>query len=343
MAAQPAQPGAAPGHRQRTAPGPSQAPRRAGAQPQEEHQKAWHQGYRGGGCVPTSSPLLCLKHSQQSICGAGGLRGSRNIVANADHPCAGPDDFEVSIFLTETSTRHSLLYKHKHFRDTTQTKLTSNSSKLTGASREAPIDVEAPGSGTEGTAVVREEDPDDAVALFDVPTMDEDETTPARVGSPPSMRPSKRRRGRGPGLPRDGGDDRGEHDAEILTSDDGSVEGGEDDLFVGDDDSDGSAAAPPPAKRRKDAASPAKHEAQRDDKKKLAMDIRYEGFSIYGRVLCLVVKKRDGLSAGRNAATKTGRRAGQSAAPGGGQAVMENWITSTQMPEVAPDDIPGAS
>lgn len=262
-------------------------------------------------------------------------RGIKDIVVE--------DDFEVSIFLTETSTRHSLLYKHKHFRDTTQTKLTSNSSKLTGASREAPIDVEAPGSGTEGTAVVREEDPDDAVALFDVPTMDEDETTPARVGSPPSMRPSKRRRGRGAGLPRDGGDDGGEHDAEILTSDDGSVEGAEDDLFVGDDDSDGSAAAPPPAKRRKDAASPAEHEPQRDDKKKLAMDIRYEGFSIYGRVLCLVVKKRDGLSAGRNAAAKTGRRAGQSAAPGGGQAVMENWITSTQMPEVAPDDIPGAS
>lgn len=257
-----------------------------------------------------------------------------------------PDDFEVSIFLTETSTRHSLLYKHKHFRDTTQTKLTSNSSKLTGASREAPIDVELPGQAPEETAaLVREEEPDDdAVALFDIPTMDEDETTPARVGSPPSMRPSKRRRGRGARLPRDDGDDVVEHDAEILTSDDGEEEVGDDQLFVSDDDSDGSATAPPPAKRRKDGARPAEHEAQRDDKKKLAMDIRYEGFSIYGRVLCLVVKKRDGASAGRNApATKTGRRAGQSAAPGGGQAVMENWITSTQMPEVVPDGIPGAS
>lgn len=256
-----------------------------------------------------------------------------------------PDDFEVSIFLTETSTRHSLLYKHKHFRDTTQTKLTSNSSKLTGASREAPIDVEAPGQAAEEAApVVREEEPDnDAVALFDIPTMDEDETTPARVGSPPSMRPSKRRRGMRAGLPRDDGDDSREHDAEVLISDDGEEEDDEDNLFVDDDVSDGSAAAPPPAKRRKDAARPAEHEAQRDDKKKLAMDIRYEGFSIYGRVLCLVVKKRDGPSAGRNAPAKTGRRTGQSAAPGGGQAVMENWITSTQMPEVAPDDIPGAS
>lgn len=265
-------------------------------------------------------------------------RGIKDIVVE--------DDFEVSIFLTETSTRHSLLYKHKHFRDTTQTKLTSNSSKLTGASREAPIDVEVSAQPAEDMAIVREEDPDDdAVALRDIPAMDEDETTAARVGSPPLVRPSKRRRGRGAGLPREDGADSAEHDADVLISDDGEEDEGQDGdgLFVDDDDSDGSAAAPPPAKRRKDAASPAEHEAQRDDKKKLAMDIRYEGFSIYGRVLCLVVKRRDGLSTGRNAPAKAGRKTGQSAAPGGGQAVMENWITSTQMPEVAPDDIPGAS
>lgn len=238
-----------------------------------------------------------------------------------------------------------MLYKHKHFRDTAQTKLTSNSSKLTGASREAPIDVDVSGQAVEDRAIVREEDPDDdAVALRNIPTMDEDETVPARVGSPPPMRLSKRRRGRGARLPRGEGGDTAEHDADVLISDDGEEEEQDDDgLFVGEDDSEGSAAAPPPAKRRKDAASPAEHEAQRDDKK-LAMDIRYEGFSIYGRVLCLVVKRRDGLSTtGRNAPAKAGRKAGQSAAPGGGQAVMENWITSTQMPEVAPDDIPGAS
>ena len=52
------------------------------------------------------------------------------------------DDFEVSIFLTETSTRHALLTKHKHFHDTTQTKLTSNSGRLIGETNEAPIDVD---------------------------------------------------------------------------------------------------------------------------------------------------------------------------------------------------------
>ncbi|KAL1857500.1 hypothetical protein Daus18300_010365 [Diaporthe australafricana] len=267
-------------------------------------------------------------------------RGIKDIVVE--------DDFEVSIFLTETSTRHSLLYKHKHFRDTTQTKLKSNSNRLTGgASREVPIDVEGLAQGAEETAAVREEgDDDDAVALFDIPTMDEDETTTAPVGSPPSMRPSKRRRGRGARLPREDGEGDGdEHDAEILISDDEVDD--DDNLFVdddGSDGSDGSATAPPPAKRRRAAASPAEHEAQRDDKKKLAMDISYEGFSIYGRVLCLVVKKHGGPSdGGRSAPAKAGRRTGQSAAPGGGQAVMENWITSTQMPEVAPDEIPGAS
>ncbi|POS74636.1 hypothetical protein DHEL01_v206973 [Diaporthe helianthi] len=244
------------------------------------------------------------------------------------------DEFEVSIFLTETSTRHSLLYKHKYFRDTSQTKLTSNSNKLTGASREAPIDVDVSGQAADGTTIVREEDPDDdAVALGDIPTMDEDETRPARFGSPPSMRPSKRRRGRGARLPREHDDYSAEAVADVLISDDDGEEEGVpdgDDLF-----------------RRKDATSPAEHDAQRDDKKKLAMDIRYEGFSIYGRVLCLVVKKRDGLTTttttGRNAPAKAGRKTGLSAAPGGGQAVMENWITSTQMADVAPDDIPGAS
>lgn len=57
-----------------------------------------------------------------------------------------PEDFEVSLFLTETDTRHSLLYKHRKARDKTQTRLVSNSAKLTGASSEAPIDVDNGGS-----------------------------------------------------------------------------------------------------------------------------------------------------------------------------------------------------
>lgn len=99
-----------------------------------------------------------------------------------------------------------------------------------------------------------------------------------------------------------------------------------------------------PAKRRKNGATTAELEMGRDDKKKLAMDISYEGFAIYGRVLCLVVKRRgDGAGAGKGKGLAAGGgrssiRPGQSGAPAG-QAMMENWITSTQMPEAAGSEL----
>lgn len=53
-----------------------------------------------------------------------------------------------------------------------------------------------------------------------------------------------------------------------------------------------------------------------DDKKKLGFKTRYEGFSIWGRVLCLIVERKSGpgkKEAGNNA-----------------QALMQGWIASTQ-------------
>lgn len=103
-------------------------------------------------------------------------------------------------------------------------------------------------------------------------------------------------------------------------------------MFVGDSDDDGSE-GPPARKRRKDKQPADEEVGGRDDKKKLAMDISYEGFAIYGRVLCLVVKRRD---IGR---AVTGPSSGKAlTAQPGGQAMMENWITSTQMPEAAVDE-----
>lgn len=55
-----------------------------------------------------------------------------------------------------------------------------------------------------------------------------------------------------------------------------------------------------------------------DDKKKMAMDTSYDGFTVNGRVLCLVVKRKD--------------KKGKAPAANGGQAMLEDWITSTQMP-----------
>ena len=54
-----------------------------------------------------------------------------------------------------------------------------------------------------------------------------------------------------------------------------------------------------------------------DDKKKMALETMYDGFTIYGRILCLVVKRR-------------GTARGKDLAGGAGQAMMEEWIASTQ-------------
>ncbi|CAN8101546.1 unnamed protein product [Discula destructiva] len=264
------------------------------------------------------------------------------------------DDFEVSIFLTETSTRHSLLYKHKHFRDTTQTKLTSTSNKLTGASREAPVDVDADAAAAEPPAIIlREEDADDdadKVALHNIPAVGDssDETAAAGTAASASIsstRASKRRRSAASTAQAGA-----ENVAEItLTSDEDDDADDADGLFV---DSDGSEASGKtgrrPAKRRRyvDASMADANAAEdgtkgRDDKKKLAMDISYEGFAIYGRVLCLVVKRRgDGTGAGpqgrKGVATAGGSDSGgrgRAGAPLAGQAgMMESWISSTQMP-----------
>jgi hypothetical protein len=253
------------------------------------------------------------------------------------------DEFEVSIFLTETPTRHSLLHKQKHFRDKMQTKLTSNSSKMFGASHNAPLDVDADGYGDRGVSLgadvdvppgLLREDSDEPVALDDIPEAPSEET------GYPSDRPPKRRR-------------RASSDKDDAVDDDG------DRLFVGDSEEelsvssgeDEAGAALPASKRRRhiDLAVGDDDEnddetgrtlleigeAGTDDKKKMAMDISYEGFAIYGRVLCLVVRQRDGLTGAKTGALAGGRKPA-SQRPGG-QASMENWITSTQMVPAAED------
>ena len=57
-------------------------------------------------------------------------------------------------------------------------------------------------------------------------------------------------------------------------------------------------------------------EASQDEKKKAGLSTVYDGFQIYGRILCLVVKRKDNTK-------------GQHFF-GGGQAMVEGWISSTQ-------------
>ncbi|KAI0126613.1 hypothetical protein BJ170DRAFT_684199 [Xylariales sp. AK1849] len=224
------------------------------------------------------------------------------------------DDFEVSIFLTETSTRHSLLTKNKHFHDTTQTKLTSNSGRLVGATGEAPIDVDLDAAAA--IITLRHEDSDDnedmGAALAAIPA-----PPAAAEESAASRRPKRARRNTGET------EQGSESDFEVISSDDDA------------NDADSVHSATPgqrPHKRRKEAAD---NDGAGDHKKKLAMDISYEGFSIYGRVLCLVVKRRDvPNAAGGSGKVALGAGGSSKAKQGGpgGQTMMENFIISTQVP-----------
>ncbi|KAL2165891.1 hypothetical protein VTG60DRAFT_3626 [Thermothelomyces hinnuleus] len=249
------------------------------------------------------------------------------------------DDFEVSIFLTETDTRHSLLYKRKLFRDKIQTRLTSNSSKLMGASRDVPIDVE--GQFPQGAAAVpnlrQEEDDQDAINLADIPLANEVDADVEVTNRRPKRR--RRRGGAGEGT-REGND---ASDGEMVV---GDSDFSADEVSEGDreseqsdyeEDDDSATDRRPPKRRKEKAAALGGDTAERDDKKKLAMDISYEGFAIYGRVLCLVVKRRgDGAAKGGSSAVSSGNRALPSRP--GGQAMMENWIASTQAPDAAAEE-----
>ncbi|KAJ4374170.1 hypothetical protein N0V83_002911 [Neocucurbitaria cava] len=184
------------------------------------------------------------------------------------------DDFEVSIFLTELSSRHSVLTKQKIFKD--KARIQSNSGKLTGwlktGTRDQPVVIN---EEVMDSIVIREEEDEEAIDLADIP----------EAGSPSDSERS--------------------------------------DLFVPE----------PSTKRRKtstrldnidqdedDEGSP------EDDKKKLGLNTSYDGFSIYGRILCLVVKRR-GV---RN-------QTGATDVPSS-QAMLENWVSTQAAAEHIDDD-----
>lgn len=64
-----------------------------------------------------------------------------------------------------------------------------------------------------------------------------------------------------------------------------------------------------------------------DDKKKLGLNTSYEGFSIYGRILCLVVKRK-GLRT----------QPGGSGPPLSSQQMLENWVSTQAAAEQVDDD-----
>lgn len=181
------------------------------------------------------------------------------------------DDFEVSIFLTEVSTNHSLLTKQKTFAD--KPPLKSNSNKITPFfnTNDNPINVE----DEQVPGILQEEDAE--------------ETSLRNIPEATTLSATKRRR--------DADDD--------------------DPIFVNSDDEDEYQRQNTPAKKRKKTARVVDEEEEpADDKKKLALSTAYEGFSIYGRVLCLIVKR------------KGVKKAAAAGGPSTGSEMLENWIST---------------
>lgn len=95
----------------------------------------------------------------------------------------------------------------------------------------------------------------------------------------------------------------------------------EQDLFVADEAHVEDARAREASRsRRGKRAPPVIDDVVEDDKMKMALNTTYDGFSIYGRILCLVVRRRRVTE-------------GKELAGGAGQAMMEEWIASSQMGE----------
>ncbi|KAL8893354.1 MAG: hypothetical protein Q9192_005352 [Flavoplaca navasiana] len=186
------------------------------------------------------------------------------------------DDFEVTVFLTEISSRHAILHKEKRAK-IEKPRLGTNHPRLTGqGTQDVPVQVE----DMVDQAVVREESQEEKdIKLADIPTAEEHGTQTSATAEDPTLFLS----------------DDSDHEANDATSRTRQT------LNQGD-------------------RLPTDEDPQMDDKKKLGMNTSYDGFSIYGRILCLVVKRR-------------GNTKGKDLAGGVGQAMMEEWIASTQMAE----------
>ncbi|KAL8647112.1 MAG: hypothetical protein Q9226_006566 [Calogaya cf. arnoldii] len=187
-----------------------------------------------------------------------------------------PDDFEVTVFLTEISSRHAILHKEKRAK-TEKPRLGTSHPRLTGeGTRDVPVQIEA----TADPVIVREESQEEKTMNFaGIPAADEEQT-------------------------------RTSASAEDAT------------LFVSDASEHESNDETPRMRKtlQRHDKSPSDVDPPTDDKKKLGMNTSYDGFSIYGRILCLVVKRRGNVK-------------GKDPARGVGQAMMEEWIASTQLAE----------
>ncbi|POS82729.1 hypothetical protein EPUL_005998 [Erysiphe pulchra] len=188
------------------------------------------------------------------------------------------NDFEVTVFLTDSRSRHSLLTKQRNFYNPNKKEIKSNSTKLLGTTTDDGVTDNL----NEAVITIEEEECSESeICLHDLPEADRNSSSKsidefAGVNSG-QQRKSKRTR-----------------DARSIGSASSDVE--------------------PSSKRLKDQDSFGSREEP--EEKKMAIRTTYEGFTIYGRVLCLIVRRRD--SSGKTSTKQVN------------QATMENWISSTQ-------------
>lgn len=230
---------------------------------------------------PKVLPKLREENENAKKKGGKKKKGIRDVVSQ--------EDFEAAIFLTDLSTRHSLLTKRKQFSD--KPKLKSTSNKLTGwlnNQSELAIVID----DDERPPEILEED-DDVVELKDIP-------------------------GVGDGGKRKTGEGADEDDALFVSSSDQE--------FFQTQRERGSKRRKRSAKQTKAVEPPeAMDEGPKDDKKKLALKTSYDGFSIYGRILCLVVKRK-------------GKKAASAGAPLVGSQMMEQWVSTQAAQEAGLDE-----
>lgn len=197
--------------------------------------------------------------------------------------------------MTDLSSRHSVLTKQKIFKD--KPKLQSNSGKLTGWLTTGTSDHPVVVNDNATTITLREEDEDEVINLDDIPEAPSDATSEGR----------KRRRRN---LRNDAPSSASENDSDesiAFSTAPPSKRNRTTHHEVADDESDGETLEP------------------EDDKKKLGINTSYDGFSIYGRILCLVVKR-------------TGTRNKAGSAPSSSQRMLENWVSTQAAAEQVDDN-----
>ena len=161
--------------------------------------------------------------------------------------------------MTELSSRHSILKKHKTFLGKGG-KIKSNSAKLTGT-REEPVDVEEEEEAN-GENLVRQEsteDGDGSLGLNSIPAARHGDATKA------------------------------------ISRDEGPAD--DDSLFISEESEESEMEPPRTPHGKKTSAPPTQTEVQdtepeEDEKKKSAFTTTYDGYGIHNRILCLVVKRK---------------------------------------------------